>query len=222
MQSDSHTASHEDLMEGSTSRRIARLLRHLAGSPGLIVPYLTHLPAWGKQPMDVGLPWFSFAAIRFLENFVSPHMTVFEWGGGGSTIFFARRAKRVVCIESNETWAARLQASAASLGLKNVDVYLHPFARDDEDAFLHSAYLNCISDFTPDVVVVDGYEDTLQLRPHCFVKAQQYARQGDAIIVDDSWRYKALQFLSRAQQHFSFVSTGPCRYGVTSTDVFLY
>jgi hypothetical protein len=42
------------------------------------------------------------------------------------------------------------------------------------------------------------------------------------IVVDDSWRYPELRAKNRAKRFSVFQSVGPCRPGVTSTDVFFY
>ena len=42
------------------------------------------------------------------------------------------------------------------------------------------------------------------------------------VVVDDSWRYPGLRRNHRAKELKIFQSVGPCRPGVTSTDVFFY
>jgi hypothetical protein len=61
-----------------------KLLRH----PGHIPRYLAYLPAWGRSPVDLELPWFSYSAIDALEKRLRPEHRVFEFGSGGSSVFF--------------------------------------------------------------------------------------------------------------------------------------
>ena len=49
-------------------------------------------------------PWLTFGAIIFLENIVKPSYKVLEFGSGGSTLFFSKRAKSVKSYETNENW----------------------------------------------------------------------------------------------------------------------
>ena len=49
-----------------------------------------------------------------------------------------------------------------------------------------------------------------------------HIKPGGIIVVDDSWRYPKLRQENRAQKHRIFQSVGPCRPGVTSTDIFFY
>ena len=73
-----------------------------------------------------------------------------------------------------------------------------------------------------DVIVIDGSEEWNQVRPICFRHAEQFIRPGGCIIVDDSWRYSAIRNQHNALRHQIFESVGPCRPGVTSTDIFFY
>jgi predicted O-methyltransferase YrrM len=73
-----------------------------------------------------------------------------------------------------------------------------------------------------DIIVVDGSEEWKHVRPICFEKAQGRVKEGGIIVVDDSWRYPALRQSHRAKELKIFQSVGPCRPGVTSTDVFFY
>src|SRR5208283_402812 len=90
-------------MKGSNLSRLGRVIAHLASHPCQILPYLRSGPLSKKTPLELGVPWFSQSAIDFLESYVKPSMRVFEYGSGGSTIFFARRAKSVDSIEKGLT-----------------------------------------------------------------------------------------------------------------------
>ena len=52
--------------------------------------------------------------------------------------------------------------------------------------------------------------------------AEECVAPGGIIVVDDSWRYRQLRDSARAGEVQIFESVGPGRFGVTSTDVFLY
>ena len=73
-----------------------------------------------------------------------------------------------------------------------------------------------------DIVVVDGSEEWTQVRPVCFQYAENFVRKGGIIVVDDSWRYPVLRRENKAKRYQVFQSVGPCRPGVTSTDIFFY
>jgi spermidine synthase len=73
-----------------------------------------------------------------------------------------------------------------------------------------------------DVIVVDGSEEWTRIRPVCFEKAQEHIKPGGIIVVDDSWRYSEIRERHRAKSFRVFQSVGPCRPGVTSTDIYFY
>ena len=208
-------------MRGSSSRRIARLIGNLAVCPKYLPGYLqTNLLS--KQPLDLELAWFSYAAIDFLKSFLRPQMSVFEYGSGGSTLFFAKRVQTVISTEDNATWLENVRRRLTELSLKNVMLQHHEFDFKNPEGFENSAYLNSIPSQKFDVIVVDGAEEGVTVRPICFYHAENFIKPGGIIVVDDSWRYPELRRKNRAVDHRIFQSVGPCRPGVTSTDIFFY
>ncbi len=209
-------------MHGTVSQKIGRVIGNLILHPQYISRCLTHNVFNGKTPLDLEIPWFSYGAIDFLEDFVQPHMKVFEYGSGGSTLFFARRAKSVVSVEDNVKWFEWVSRRLEQQALANVSLRLCEFNFKEPTGFEQSAYLQAIPDEKFDIVVIDGSEEWTHVRPVCFEKAESRVKEGGIIIVDDSWRYPALRQTNHAKRFKIFQSVGPCRPGVTSTDVFFY
>ena len=209
-------------MHGTVPQKIGRVIGNLISNPQYISRCLAHNVGKGKTPLDLELPWFSYAAIDFLETFLQPQMSVFEYGSGGSTVFFARRVKRVVSVENNPVWHDRVSQRLSNLSLTNAIVMLHPFNFNNPVGFESSAYLQALSEEHFDVIVVDGTEEWTQVRPICFARAEQRVKPGGIIVVDDSWRYGQVRESHHALRFEVFQSVGPCRPGVTSTDVFFY
>jgi hypothetical protein len=58
-------------------------------------------------------PWITFSAMDFLAKHLSHNDRVFEYGGGGSTLFFLNRVKEVVTVEHNAEWFEILKKIAA-------------------------------------------------------------------------------------------------------------
>lgn len=209
-------------MHGTVSQKISRVLTNLLTHPQYISRCLTHNLVNGKTPLDLELPWFSYAAIDFLKSFLEPHMSVCEYGSGGSTLFFARRVKSVFSIEDNPQWFERVSHRLEEARIKNVTIKLFPFDFKNPVGFEHSSYLHAIPEEHFDVIVVDGSEEWTQVRPVCFAKAEARMKRGGIIVVDDSWRYPELRQNHHARTYKVFQSVGPCRPGVTSTDIFFY
>ncbi len=209
-------------MHGTVPQKIGRLIGNLLFHPQYIPRCLAHNVVNGRTPLDLEIPWFSYAAIDFLEKYLKPDMKVAEYGSGGSTIFFARRVRSVFSIEDNRQWYEMVTRRLAEKKLTNATLKLCPFDFKNAVGFEQSAYLNALPQEPFDVVVVDGSEEWTQVRPACFAKAEAQVKRGGMIIVDDSWRYPRLREKHHAQSLKIFQSVGPCRPGVTSTDIFFY
>ncbi len=189
-------------MEGSLARKFGRLAGDLTRHPRYIPRYVTHLR---RTPLDLGLPWFSYEAIEFLAAHVRPEMTVFEYGAGGSTAFFAQLGVRVTSIEPDPTWRQRVRNAMA--GWCTVEL------RADGEI-----------DRPHDVVVIDHADPPwnpygTRSRAETFRLVEPLMRRGGIVVLDDSWRHSALRAGRRVRV---CQSVGPCRVGVTTTDIFFY
>jgi hypothetical protein len=130
----------------------------------------------GHQLADEDLPWFTFPATRFLARVIAPGWSVFEWGSGASTLYFARRGCRVISVEHDAAWAKRM-ASA----LEPYDgVQVLPYASGDAD-YVRAVAGGPVEGF--DLAVVDGVR-----RPECLRAAMSRVRSGGLLLVDDSER----------------------------------
>src|ERR1700756_4085872 len=49
-------------------------------------------------------PLLAPKANSFLAKHISPNAIGFEWGSGGSTIWFARHCRKLISIEHNPAW----------------------------------------------------------------------------------------------------------------------
>jgi predicted O-methyltransferase YrrM len=173
--------------------------------------------------LQLQLPWFSLASIAFLDRFVTRQMEVFEYGAGGSTLYFAKRAGKVVSTESDRGWLERVELALAAAGFGNAEVQYRPFDFHRAEEFEQSDYLHSIPDRLFDVIVIDSAEEEEAIvRTACFRQAEARVRLGGIIVVDDSWRYPELHTAHHAKAWREFRSIGPCRPGVTSTDIYFY
>ena len=158
----------------------------------------------GRSPLDDEIPWICFSAIDFLRAALRPDMAVFEYGTGGSTLFWARRVREVYGVEHDRVWCERVRGAAAQRGYTNVEVNLcepsiamgpigtpadlDGFASDDQ-AFrglsfeMYVRSIESFSDHSFDIVLIDG-----RARPACFAHAHPKVRPGGYLILDNSER----------------------------------
>lgn len=125
-----------------------------------------------------GAPWMNRQAVRELERIVRPETRVFEWGSGGSTIWFAQRTHSLQSVEHNPRWHRKVKGRLNKV----------PGTRE---ARLHHAqgtgYVSVIEDYPDDafdLVLVDGV-----WRAECANTAIQKVRPGGYLVLDDAERY---------------------------------
>jgi SAM-dependent methyltransferase len=185
--------------------------------------YVAHRRSGGTSPLEAELPWMSYAVIDLLEDRLRPDAVVYEYGSGGSTLFFARRAAKVVSVEHDERWARAVNNRLAELGLDHAHVLHVDVDVGDPDALPGSAFYRALPDEPADVVVVDSYDhESHRNRPILFERAEQLVRKGGIILVDDSWRYPQLRERNHARSHRTLRGLGPGSSGLQTTDVFFY
>ncbi len=108
----------EKEVHGNTFTRTIRLAKHLITHPRDIFPYLITGPLCKKTPFGLGVPWFSNSAIRFLEDYTKPSMRVFEYGAGGSSIFFASKGAEVISTEDHALWYEKIKSELEKKDLR--------------------------------------------------------------------------------------------------------
>lgn len=210
-------------MDLTNSQRALKLLRAHLKQPRWLLPWLRDNVLMRRSPIEMERPWFSYAATEWLAGYVRQDMRVFEYGSGGSTLFFSSRVACVVSVEDDAAWQDLVSARLAQLGRRNVELRHRAFDFKQPRDFASSGYVAAVREGAPwDIIVVDGQDWTFQERPVCFAVAQECVVKGGAIIVDDSWRYAQLRTVAGSDRVRIFESVGPGRLGVTSTDAYLY
>lgn len=209
-------------MNISNSARMTLVIKDFCMHPTYMQHYLKQNIFGKYSPLDLELPWFSYAAIDYLKSNLKNTMDVFEWGTGGSTLFFAQRCRSVVSVEDDAQWMDLVRLQIKSRHIANSTIHFRPYNFDRPIDFANSEYVTTIKDGEYDLIVVDGQDKTFDERPVCFYIAEAHIRPGGIIVVDDSWRYTKLRTENRAKKVEVFQSTGPARLGVTSTDLYFY
>lgn len=202
-------------------QRVAKLGWNLIKNPQYIIPYVRHNIFYKGIPMGLNLPWWSYKAIEYVDTIVQ-NKKIFEYGTGGSTVRFAKAAKSITAVEDNKEWAEIMNEYLKKQDIKNVEIKYEYFDFKKSDNFINSSYLLSIGDEDYDIVIIDGQDETFQERIICFHHTDKSRKPGQHIIVDDFWRYEQLLENNHAKEVKVFESVGPCRYGVTSTAVFIY
>jgi len=101
----------------------------------------------GFHTLDLEIPWITPEAIHSLFLFLKPYHTVLEFGSGGSTLFFSKRAKSVLSFETLKPWYEKMSKKIKeSSRWSNVDLHFVSTVQDCS---------NIIGDKKFDVILVD-------------------------------------------------------------------
>jgi len=110
-----------------------------------------------------------------LSRFLTRDKVVLEFGSGMSTVWYAKRAGKVVSIDNYRPWYDRVAAILQERGLDNVD---YRFAKDDGE------YLRIPQDGPGyDLIMVDG-----SIRDRCTEAAIGRLNPGGIFYLDNSDR----------------------------------
>jgi hypothetical protein len=115
------------------------------------------------------LPWITYPAIEFLKQLDLTNKSLFEYGCGGSTLFWSRLVRHVESVEDNEAWVREVRAVLPA----NCTLSLEPYPED---------YVNAVARGGPyDIIVIDGHS-----RIKCSEVAPGHLKPGGFIILDNA------------------------------------
>ena len=145
-----------------------------------------------------------FSAAKWLDHMLTRDSRVFEYGSGGSTLFFADRVGELVSVEHDEEWHRHMATVLSGHAAGNSTYLFRPPERADEPAdckvcdvshasereeysgCTFDAYVSAIDDYEDgsfDLVSVDG-----RARPACIAHALPKLKPGGFILLDDTHR----------------------------------
>lgn len=156
-----------------------------------------------RNPLRDHVPWIAFAAKNFLDNILHKDMTVYEYGSGGSTLYFAKRVKEVISTEHNKEWYEKVLEEINKKGFSNCHLRLFEPIRTkfhmkqdiaDPDSYIsddetyrgmsfkeYASSIDSYPDSFFDIVLIDG-----RSRPSCFKHANLKVKKGGFLILDNA------------------------------------
>ena len=156
---------------------------HTVRGPMGLSGWLHYPAAWwrARRGITPERPWIVPAAVGWLGRRIRSDWSILELGAGRSTVWFARRARRVVSFEDNGFWVGHTRDRLRELGLGNVELRELPV-----DSF--AAEVDGLPEASFDLVVVDFLESPTVTRVDCVRPAMKRVRPGGYLLLDDSDR----------------------------------
>ncbi|MBK6929915.1 MAG: hypothetical protein IPH12_03275 [Saprospirales bacterium] len=159
----------------------------------------------GRSGLGDQLPWLNFPALDLLERAITPGFKVFEYGGGGSTLFFCKRAGEVKTVEDDPAWLDGIKDQVEKNGWRHWQGWLiEPERRAGLETadpanplhfssshklrkgYSYEKYARAIDPFPDeyfDLILVDG-----RSRPSCIRQAIPHLKTGGLLVVDNTER----------------------------------
>ena len=129
---------------------------------------------------NFAIPWYTYPAIEYIKQLNFSDKTIFEYGSGNSTRFWAARCKKLISVEDNREWYDKIKSKLPD----NVEYHLLEESQQ---------YVRSIRKYAKefDVIIIDGSH-----RHECAVEALGKLREDGFIILDNSdWKEKTSQLL---------------------------
>jgi hypothetical protein len=203
-----------EILKKIVPEKLKRIARQLINFKILSVDYAQYKTILNWECVDRKgdeIGWYTYPAIEYLNNLDFSQKSIFEYGSGNSSIFWAKKSKNVISIEHDEKWFNKVKSNL----------------RENQTLLLktNEGYENSISEENKnfDVVVIDGIR-----RVECSKVIQgrlnKDSDEGFMIILDNSERYKDTSRYLREEFgliEVDFHGFGPINGYTWTTSIFL-
>lgn len=148
------------------------------------------------------LPNVTQGAYKWMQKNLTSKMIGFEWGSGGSTVYFGQKVKRLTTVEHHWKWYAHVKEALNNYGVTKCEYILiiplgplrtrkakHRSSRSKGwDFIYYCKFIHHFPDDYFDFVFVDG-----RSRAWCIKYATRHIKPGGYMIIDNARRYGAAQ-----------------------------
>jgi hypothetical protein len=184
-------------------------------------------------------PWLVYDAIDFLNALPLAGSRIFEYGSGGSTLYWLNRGAECVSVEHNPDWYKRMQHRLKSTDKIDYRLVLpepadHGEAHDvsDPKQYLSDDVLFRGYDFRRYVCQIDSFPDDFfdivsidgRARPACIMHSVTKAKTGGILILDNAERTYYFEKTKGCLDNYEkkgFFGAGPVMEHMWKTDIYL-
>jgi hypothetical protein len=145
-----------------------------------------------KKAVDKDLnpiPWLSYPAIDFIEQYIPANASIFEYGSGYSTLYFSKKFAHITSVDNDLQWHNKILS--LTTGSTNCKIIFSA----DEQTYVDSIEGEATMKY--DFILIDG-----RWRNKCVYKAVNYIKSKGVIMLDDVEREyysTAVTFLKNQQ-----------------------
>lgn len=166
-------------------------------------------------PLKDGYPWVPFNAMEKMDSFLNKESKVFEYGVGGSTVFFSSRVGELISVEHDSEWFSNTEKKISTIKnfkwtgyLKVPTVTEEPMIDNGSDLYSYATTDELLLglSFKDYVTTIDKYQDKYfdlilidgRARPSCFIHALPKIKSNGYIVLDNAERenYRIIEKLS--------------------------
>ncbi len=156
------------------------------------------------------IPWVTYSFIDFIEDRILKTHTIFEYGSGNSTKYYALRAANVTSVEHDKGWYDKVKVSNPA----NAEII---YSALEEDGAYSKMAVSTNKKY--DIIIVDGRD-----RVNCCKYSIAALSKNGVIVLDDSERptYMAARkfLIENGFKEISFSGISPGLFYLKSTSVF--
>ena len=159
------------------------------------------------------IPWWTYPAIDYLNQFNFNDEIIFEYGPGNGTLWFIEKGcKKIISIENDKKWFEELQSTKQ----KN-QILVYKEKKED--------YFNSVFNYDPTVLIIDGKwrKENVEFICSNFEKINENLKM---IIIDNPDKFKLGDLIKGLTNTYSFLQAdffgfGPAFRGIGCTTVLL-
>ena len=159
-----------------------------------------------KQP----IPWFTYSFIDFLAVRLTNSQSIFEYGSGNSTRYFAERVKNITSLEHDKMWYEQGRKNKP----RNAELI---YCELDENGNYCRGAKNTKQKFN--IIIVDGRD-----RVNCCIQSIDSLSDDGVLILDDSERAQYNEgrdaLINNGFKEISFSGISPGLFYRKETSVF--
>ncbi len=177
-------------------RNVTSVIKSLMETPRDVfdVPKWIYTRYAYPNPLSMHQAMLPYSVLRFIKQRQPPIQTVFEYGSGGSTLWFANRVKSLISIEHDPNWYLLVKKELERCNKTNVKInlkkpnnkrskYSSAVVSGNFEQYVKS--IDRVANKSLDFVLVDG-----RCRVPCIVRCLPKIREGGYVMLDDSDRLR--------------------------------